>query len=215
MSRPDRGCGRTLRLRGTDSFSYDEASLMNLPRLLHFCSLLALLACAGGCKDRTEIQVYRAAKEGSTSGPAAHGEAAAPQAPVTWTVPEGWRQAPPSEMRYANFIVPGEDGESAEIAVSVFPGEGGDDLANVNRWRSQIGLEEIGAGELGSLIIPVRSRGGEMLMVDLPGEKSRVLAAWTRVGGRAWFFKLTAPERLAGREKDRFVGFLESVQFNP
>ena len=42
-----------------------------------------------------------------------------------WTVPADWQQGNPSSMRRATFLVKGADGQSAEIAVSVFPGRRG------------------------------------------------------------------------------------------
>ncbi len=184
---------------------------MKLRRLLCCGSALAFLAGAGGCKDKTEIQVYRAPKD---AAPSSLTTAEAP-APIRWTVPAGWRIVPPSSMRYASFTADGAGGEAADISVSMLPGEGGDDLGNVNRWRAQIGLVEVGAAELDSLVVPRKVPGADLLTVDMTGPKSRVLAAWTRVGGRTWFFKLTAPEGLVDAEKSRFQDFLESVQFNP
>lgn len=135
--------------------------------------------------------------------------------PIKWEVPEGWKSVPPSAMRYASFAVAGQNGESADISVSFFGGDGGGDLGNVNRWRSQIGLGEVGADDLKALIAPVNGKDGEILTVDMTGPKARVLAGWARVDGKSWFFKLTAPDQLAGGEKAGFVKFLESVQFHP
>lgn len=146
---------------------------------------------------------------------------AAPAAPepqkeqIKWEVPAGWTAGAPSAMRYASFAVAGQNGEKADISVSVFGGDGGGDLGNVNRWRSQIGLGEVADGELKSLIVPVTGKDGEILTVDMTGPKGRILAGWARIGGRSWFFKLIAPDQLAGSEKAGFRKFLESVQFQP
>ena len=79
----------------------------------------------------------------------------------------------------------------------------------------QVGLGEVGDAELKSLIVPVQGKGGEILTVDMTGPKGRILAGWARIDGKSWFFKLLAPDRLAGAEKAGFVKFLESVQFHP
>jgi hypothetical protein len=153
-------------------------------------------------------------------GTAAPDAAAAPAAAdakpqIKWEVPENWKKAAPSAMRYASFAVAGQDGESADISASVFGGDGGGDLENVNRWREQIGLEAVGADELKSLIVPVTCQDGQIFMVDMTGPKARILAGWARVDGKSWFFKLIAPDRLAGSEKAAFAKFLQSVQFHP
>ena len=140
---------------------------------------------------------------------------AAGQEKLKWEVPAGRTPAAPKAMRYASFAVAGQNGESADISVSVFGGDGGGDLGNVNRWRSQIGLGEVDAGGLKPLVVPVAGKDSEILTVDMAGPKGRILAGWAKVGARTWFFKLIAPDALAGSEKAAFAKFLESVQFQP
>ena len=118
-------------------------------------------------------------------------------------------------MRYASFAVTNDGGESADISVSTFGGEGGGDLENVNRWRQQIGLEAIGAGELKGMIVPVPCKDGEILTVDMTGREARILAGWARVDGKSWFFKLAGAKQLSEAQKGNFVKFLQSVQFHP
>ena len=138
---------------------------------------------------------------------------ASPQ--IKWQVPETWKPVPPSPMRHASFSVTGENGESADISVIVFDGNGGGDLENVNRWRGQIGLEPLSPQGLEPLIVPVTAKESRILTVDMSGGKARILAGWTRAGGKSWFFKLTAPDKLAEAEKPAFLEFLQSVQFQP
>lgn len=141
---------------------------------------------------------------------------AGPEKPqLKWEVPAGWNAVAPTSMRYASFAVAGQNGEAADISVSVFGGDGGGDLGNVNRWRSQIGLGEIGADELKALIVPVAGKDNEILTVDMAGPKGRILAGWAKMEGKTWFFKLLAPDNLAAAEKAGFLKFLGSVQLHP
>lgn len=134
---------------------------------------------------------------------------------IKWEVPVDWKTAAPSAMRYASFSIDGQDGKAADISVSVFGGNGGGDLDNVNRWRTQAGLAPIGAGELRASVVPVSCKDGEILTVDLTGPEVRILAGWARIDGKSWFFKLIAPPALAEASKAGFVKFLQSVQFHP
>jgi len=152
-----------------------------------------------------------ASAPGPTAAPAANQD----NPPIKWDVPGEWKPVAPSSMRYASFAVAGQDGESADISASVFAGNGGGDLENVNRWRAQIALEAIADADLKALIIPVACKDGQIFTVDMNGPKSRILAGWARVAGKSWFFKLIAPTQLADREKAAFVKFLQSVQFHP
>ena len=103
-------------------------------------------------------------------------EAGAEKPQIKWEVPAGWKAVAPTSMRYASFAVAGQNGEAADISVSVFGGDGGGDLGNVNRWRSQIGLGEITADGLMALVVPVAGTDGEILTVDMAGPKGPILA---------------------------------------
>lgn len=65
-----------------------------------------------------------------------------------WAVPEGWVfDETPRQMRIATYMAPTESGEQ-EVAVTRFPGRVGGELANINRWRGQMGLSPITEAEL-------------------------------------------------------------------
>jgi len=155
------------------------------------------------------------APDASTMPPALPPAADSEKPQIKWEVPDGWKPVPAASMRYASFAVAGQNGGTAEISVVVLDGEGGGDLQNVNRWRSQIGLPPVTDNDLKPLIIPAKAKDGDILTVDMAGSKSRILAGWTRIDGKSWFFKLTAPDALATAEKQRFTNFLQSVQFHP
>ena len=134
-------------------------------------------------------------------------------AQIKFDVPEGWASAPPSAMRYASFTAGGGNGEKADISIVTFPGDGGNDADNINRWRQQIGLTAADAAALNSMVVPIKSRDTGFSAVDMTGTSSRVLAAWARRDGRTWFFKLTGPSSVVEEEKPKFVKFLQSVRF--
>src|SRR5205814_8186934 len=95
---------------------------------------------------------------------------------IKWEVPAGWSSAPASAMRYASFAVE-KNGEKADISVVTFPGDGGNDIDNVNRWRQQIGLPAVGAEVLKPMIAPVHAGNLQIDSVDMSGSNARVLAA--------------------------------------
>jgi hypothetical protein len=131
---------------------------------------------------------------------------------IKWDVPQGWSPAPPASMRYASFTAEA-NGEKADISVVTFPGDGGSDADNVNRWRQQIGLPAVESSALDSMIVPVQAGKISFSTVDMAGATARVVAGWTRHEGRTWFFKLTGPTSVVQREKGKFVTFLQSVRF--
>ena len=145
----------------------------------------------------------------AASAPAAPGDM--PQ--IQWELPPGWTPAAPAPMRYAGFNAAAANGEKADVSVVTFPGDGGSDLDNVNRWRQQIGLAPEDGKATGSIIQPLQSSAGEFATIDLTGGQSRVVAAWLRRDGRSWFFKLTGPPAAVEDQRANFVKFVQSVQF--
>jgi len=132
---------------------------------------------------------------------------------IQWKAPEGWTEVPPSSMRYASFSAPAEDGSKIDISVVTFPGDGGSDVDNINRWRGQIGLDPIDANTVTSEVAPLKTADTTFSTAEIAGDKTRTIAAWTRRDGRVWFFKATGPNASVEKEKPNFVKFIESVRF--
>jgi hypothetical protein len=133
--------------------------------------------------------------------------------PIKWETPEDWTEVPPSSMRYASFSASAENGEKIDISVVTFPGEGGSDSDNINRWRGQIGLPPIDKNAVTSQIASLKTADATFSTADIVGAKARTIAAWTHHDGRVWFFKATGPSAAVEKEKPNFVKFIESVRF--
>jgi len=133
--------------------------------------------------------------------------------PIKWTTPEGWAEVPPSSMRYASFSAPADEGGKIDISVVTFPGDGGSDADNINRWRGQMGLAPVDANAVTSQIAPLKTGDMTFSTTDIAGDKTRTIAAWTRRDGRVWFFKATGPTAAVEKEKPNFVKFIESIRF--
>ena len=181
-------------------------------RLLFLGGLVILISACD--RNDQQIKVYRLVKAPSESPiaeKAAPINSATPQ--IKWELPSGWGEGPPSTMRYASFAATEDNGEKVDISIVTFPGDGGSDLDNVNRWRQQIGLAAVDEGELSSIIAPFQGKQITFSTADVIGPDSRTLAAWVRREGRSWFFKLSGPKDAVEKEKPKFVKFLQSVRF--
>lgn len=85
----------------------------------------------------------------------------------TWIVPETWKEMPGSEMRYATFQV-------GSIELTVIPLDALPLLANVNRWRSQLGLPPIDESKLGPYTRSVPVDGATATIVELTSPESEI-----------------------------------------
>ena len=119
--------------------------------------------------------------------------ATASEALRIWRLPEGWSEVPTrSAMRLATFMVAVPDGAPVEVAVTSFPGDVGGDLANVNRWREQLGLKPLAPEKLEEALDRFSSPGYAGYFVRLDGTTGTMLAAGIRdmKGSRSWFVRV-------------------------
>jgi len=198
-------------------------------------SLLTLLSAA--CR-REEVAQYQAPKE--TPGPAAMPNhpptgmpanpqsgmpamdpnavpppAAAPgEGALKWTLPKGWTEERGSGMRYATFK-PGIPGK-VDISVVVLPGAAGGELANVNRWRGQIGLGAVDEAGMAKFRTAIKAKAGAVALVDFTSEgqnRTRMLAAQLSVkDGNTWFIKVVGDAEPVGKVRPELIRLLESLR---
>jgi len=201
--------------------------LRNVKRLsLAGGGLLLSLGILTGC-GRDKIEVYRLAKEqpqaqtqAQPAGmPAGHPDVAGAAIPgIKYTLPAGWKESDRGQMRAASFSIE-KDGKQVDVSVVPLSGFAGDDLANVNRWRSMVGLPAVTEEELPRLFEKVQIAGEPGQLYDLAGEnpgsgeKVRIIVAFLRHEGVSWFFKMNGDDALVEQQKPAFAGFLKSVNF--
>jgi hypothetical protein len=129
-----------------------------------------------------------------------------------WTVPDHWKPQPPGPMLLASFAIEDAAGK-ASLTVSSLARDGGGVLANVNRWRRQIGLGPIEEAALNQEAKPLDLPVGKALLADLTGQQ-RIIGAMLPHDGQTWYFKLMGDAAVAGKEKEAFLTFLKSLKFD-
>jgi hypothetical protein len=142
----------------------------------------------------------------ATTVPAAQGSG------LTWTAPSGWQPGPANPMRRATYEIPGESGE-CELTITAFPGDVGGELANVNRWRGQIGLSPISEGELGAALTRLSANNLSFAVADLKADSGKaIVGAMLPLGGSTWFFKMTGSPAAVSAAKPQFLDFIRGVR---
>jgi hypothetical protein len=157
----------------------------------------ALALFAAGC-GREGVRVYEAPKEKRAS---------------RLPVPAGWEEQPSGQMAVSSHLVRGEGNAKAQVTVTALPPSASskDELANVNRWRAQLGLKPVDVGELAQEREPIQIAGHSATLFDMAGEMdsapTRILAAMQSRGDAVWFFKMTGDADLVKAQKAAFVQF--------
>jgi hypothetical protein len=137
----------------------------------------------------------------------------------TWTVPAGWQTAPLSQFLLAKFTVAGTGDAKADVNISALAGEGGGLLANVNRWRRQLGLSPFEPADLTAATTTFDAGGAQASVVDFTGadaktgKPARLVGVVLPVGGQTWFYKLMGDNDVVTQQKDAFVRFIQSAKY--
>lgn len=145
--------------------------------------------------------------------------------PLTWATPEGWTEAPPQTEAAAGMMRLidlrfGENGVG-ECYLSAIPGQAGGLEANVNRWRTQMGLAAMTAEELTQL--PKKTfLGREATFISMDGDFKSMGAQEANKGYRmlglvqaapefTLFVKMTGPKDLVAKNEAAFEQFCQSI----
>ncbi|MBI2516953.1 MAG: hypothetical protein HYV95_08555 [Opitutae bacterium] len=130
---------------------------------------------------------------------------------LRWTAPAAWTAKALGQMRKGSFSVKGGGGE-ADLSITAFPGATGGLEANLNRWRSQVGLASLSPEEVVAATEKFSANGLQFIVVDYAGNGTRLVGAIVPYGGNSWFFKLMGPDAVVAGQKAEFVEFLHTVK---
>jgi hypothetical protein len=132
-----------------------------------------------------------------------------------WKAPSGWKEVPGGQFLVAKFTIAGEGNAQAAVNISSSAGNGGGVAANVNRWRKQLGLNELTGDEIAKSIQTIN----DVTFVEMTGTDARSGQAAALVGaivlrpGQAWFYKLMGDAVVVAGQKDAFTKFVQEVKY--
>jgi len=178
---------------------------MRFESLLTFLLAALVLLLSPGCR-RDRIRRYRVSKEIRQPAPAAAGPA------LDWHAPQAWASEAPGPAQLARFRIDGPDKSQAVASIAALTGEAGGLLANVNRWRSQLGLEAV--TETDSVTEKASTGVGQAILVSLSGEPvgekagRGMLVAVLPHQGQTWFFKIVGDGKVVEAAKPGLLQML-------
>jgi hypothetical protein len=137
----------------------------------------------------------------------------------TWTVPAGWKEISGGQFLFAKFLIAGEGDAKAAVNVSTSAGDGGGSLANVNRWRGQLGLGAWSEADLQKNVQEIEVTGGKATYIELSGMDSSTEKPATTLGakvvrnGSTWYYKMMGEPKLVAAQKESFLTFVKGVKY--
>ncbi len=132
---------------------------------------------------------------------------APPGLQVPGTPPAGWTAMAPGAMQAAKFALPEKDGAKADVTVSIFPSDTGGALANVLRWRGQLGLPAADDAVV-TASIKVLTGGPEgSVFVEMENGGRALTGAIVPRGGQWYFYKLMGDAAVVAAARQEFLNY--------
>ncbi|MCM2276662.1 MAG: hypothetical protein NDJ89_01130 [Oligoflexia bacterium] len=192
---------------------------------LFFLSL-ALVFCLFSCtRNDLKIETYQTEKQPVVSNESMTQQMMSPQggmpeqvsAPASqepsaygWDIPKGWGSEPGSSMRLVSFKADGHTG-----SIIVLEGEAGGLVANVNRWREQVGLPAQDEAAVLKAARKGKSALGEFRWFEIVNDSSpgqSMLVAVVPADGKTLFVKLMAPKAALQKNQEKFLSLCRSLR---
>jgi hypothetical protein len=127
----------------------------------------------------------------------------------SWTVPSDWKEVAGGQFLVGKFLI--NDGAAA---VNVSSSAGGL-LANVNRWRGQLGLAPV--TEVSA--VPVQISAGKADRVDIDGtdaqtgKPAKLIGVVVTQADHTWFYKLMGDPAVVHSQQAAFLQFVQGVKY--
>jgi hypothetical protein len=144
---------------------------------------------------------------------------------ISWSVPSGWQEQGPRQMRVATYTIPAAsaDAEPGECAVFYFGSDqGGNVEMNIERWASQfegspkperstkkVNGMNVSMVKIGGIFL---APGGPMMQSQGKKEDYRLLGAIVDAPEGSVFFKFTGPNAVVAKADKDFNSMIDSIK---
>jgi hypothetical protein len=169
------------------------------------CCIASVLGC-----QKDAVEVYQVSKA-RVENQAALVSSVDNDSALKWHAQPQWVVVPVPPPLLAKFSIPVST-RTCELTISQLSGDAGGLLANVNRWRGQLGLPPVDGRELASLVVSETFGRYAFRMVGLSREDRAMSVAILELDGTSWFFKLSGRPDDVSALRGQFVRFLTELE---
>ena len=132
-----------------------------------------------------------------------------------WHAPSYWQVQTPDNMVKERYQLASDSGKDVGITlnISVFPGNVGSQLANINRWRAQLQLNALSIEESHNLVTTSTTKSGiEYTRVKLSNTKGDAIDVITMpFNGKTYFFKFTGKHQTLNTHEEDYMTFITDI----
>lgn len=137
---------------------------------------------------------------------------------INFTIPDGWSYAENTEQRVASLAIVKPGLPVADFAILCFEGDERIHLANLNRWRSFLGLAAWTPNEANANRRFFASNHHQLTIYEFSAssrfpQRESILVALLVFDGHTWIFRLHGDALLVTTQESLFEQFLNSITF--
>jgi hypothetical protein len=122
--------------------------------------------------------------------------------------PPSWRENPnPDKGRIFEF-----QADDALVTFTIMGGESGGLAANIDRWRTQAGLEPLGEQGIGRSATPMKFVGSDAWLVEVIGKDRGILGVIALSPQFSMFLKMDGPPSTVTAQRSTFATVAQSFQ---
>ena len=135
---------------------------------------------------------------------------------IKWYAPSSWKVLKANSIRIASYELPSANGNKGEVSIISLSGDGGGDLANINRWRGQLSLSELTSDELKRFLVDLKGKLGMYKYIAITNKKSKksILAAFILSGQKTIYVKAIGDSSLINSNETAFKKFVQGIYEN-
>ena len=156
-----------------------------------------LLFCLIACKKES-IRTYTVKRSAQVQS----------QLKNTFPIPQHWQTQPSLGMRLGSFKLKDHAAKDCDISVVVLPTGSGGDLANINRWRGQLGLSPLKKGAPGSKPNTINLNQKPVAWVEISAQDRKMVVAYLTSPAQTIFIKMMGTSSLVNQEAAHFKTFV-------
>jgi len=131
--------------------------------------------------------------------------------PFRLDIPSTWKLASNDQFSLRAWTT-GPPVKPARITLGRFPGHSGIP-AQVQRWRRQLGLDQISDDEAMKNVAALRTQNGVGSFATVGGESETILAFILPMESNYWIFRFRGTNKIAKANSDVFHRFCESLDY--
>lgn len=134
-----------------------------------------------------------------------------------WIAPQGWIKSEGSSMRIGSFDLLGKSkSEKADLSIVTLGGSAGGYIANINRWRAQVGLKSLEEMQINSQVKVIQSHIGKIkyLLINNTTNNEGILSGVFEGKDKVLFIKAKGPSSVLSFQEKNFKKFLASFDVN-